>query len=338
MSINFAVRFADNVSELKQHLAEGLDQIEVTRASMDKLARSIGGENVIKSANNWAAALQKVGGEAGALGGIQKLTSAETDRATAAIDRALEKYKALGKDAPKALLDIADALKSASTATGGWSQILGELGHSWVARIAEGVLLRDAVHEVIDKVKELILILPEIALKGAAVADVEENFQRLTTQAGRLGSTLVGALRTGTHDTITDFELMRTANKDLAAGMSLTDQQFGVLAKGAFALAQATGTDVKAGLETMNDAMLTGRTRALALLTGKIDLVKAEEEYAKSIGSTAEHLTAEGKIEASRPTGSMSAWRKLASRGTTSPRTSAKRSPRPRSSKPGCLA
>ncbi len=93
---------------------------------------------------------------------------------------------------------------------------------------------------------------------------------------------------------------MKLANQDLAAGMSLTDKQFGTLAKGAFALAQATGTDVKTGLETMNDAMLTGRTRALSLLTGKIDLIKAEEDYAKSLGSTTEHLTAEGKLEAAR--------------------------------------
>lgn len=300
MSINFAVKWSDNTDELRRNLAAGVAQLDITQARVDKLVTSLSGDAQIRSANNWAAALQKLGGEAGALAGVEKLTTAETDRATAAIDRAIGKYTALGQQAPRALQDISDALHKASDETTGWTQILGNMGNSWVARVAEGMLLRDAIHAVLGEIKSLATALPEIALKGAGVADVEENFTHLAAGAGRLGATLVGELRSGTHGTISDFELMKTASKDLTAGMGLTDKQFGVLAKGAFALAQATGTDVKGALDTMNDAMLTGRTRALALLTGKIDATKAEEDYAKSLGTTADHLSAEGKIEASR--------------------------------------
>jgi hypothetical protein len=298
--LDFNVRWSDNTETLRRNLALGLTQIEATKESVDKLTTSLSGENAIRSADRWAQALQKLGGEAGALAGVQSLTTAEQDRATAAIDRAIGKYTALGATAPKSLTDISTALHEASAGTTGWTDILSELGHSWVARIAEGILLRDAIHGIIGELKGMALALPEIALKGAAVADVEDAFKRLTEQSGRLSDTLIGALRTGTHSTITDFELMKTANQDLAAGMNLTDQQFGTLAKGAFALAQATGTDVKHGLEVMNDAMLTGRTRALALLTGKIDLAAAEERFAAKLGSTADHLSAEGKIEAAR--------------------------------------
>jgi hypothetical protein len=139
-----------------------------------------------------------------------------------------------------------------------------------------------------------------LVMDGSAVSDVAGNFERLTSQVGLTGSALLGALRTGTHNTIADFELMKTVNQDLAAGLRLTDQQFGTLAKGAFALAQATGTDVKTAFDTMNDAMLTGRTRALAMLTGKLDLEAAEKKYAASLGTTAEHLSEEGKLEAAR--------------------------------------
>ncbi len=97
MSINFSVRWADNTKEFTRNLKEGLDQIEVTRASVDKLSNSLSGTNVTKSANNWAAALQKVGGEAGALAGIQKLTTAEIDRAIGVFDRAISKAEAMGK-------------------------------------------------------------------------------------------------------------------------------------------------------------------------------------------------------------------------------------------------
>jgi hypothetical protein len=203
-------------------------------------------------------------------------------------------------DAKAEIAGVSDSTKSASSATSGWISILKDLGSSWVARIAEGVLLRDAIHNVIDAVGELATALPEMALKGAAVGDVEENFQRLTAAVGLTGDALMGQLREGTHNTITDFELMKTVNKDLAAGMVLTDQQFGTLAKGAFGLAQATGVDVKSAFDTMNEAMLTGRTRSLAALTGAIDATAAEEKYAASIGVSRENLTDTLKVEALR--------------------------------------
>lgn len=154
-------------------------------------------------------------------------------------------------------------------------------------------LLKTAAHALVDEFKTL-------TLHGAAVGDVAENYERLTAQAGHLGSTLLGVLRAGTHNTIDDFTLMKTVNQDLAAGLRLTDGQFATLAKGAFSLAQATGGDVAEGLETMNDAMVTGRARAIALLTGKVNLEAAEEKFARSLGKTRDNLTEEGKIEADR--------------------------------------
>lgn len=233
--------------------------------------------------------------------------SGELDQVAKVVNKGLDAFRALGQEAPQQLKLAADAIKTqqdaikgASDATSGWLPILQSLGSSWVARIAEGILLRDAIRFIITETKDLALALPQLALKGAGIADVEDNFKTLTTQAGRLGDVLLGQLRQGTHDTVTNFELMKLANKDLTAGLNLTDQQFGTLAKGAFSLAQATGGDVKTALDTMNDAMLTGRTRALALLTGKIDLESAEKKYAASIGVSRENLTDAGKLEAAR--------------------------------------
>lgn len=155
----------------------------------------------------------------------------------------------------------------------------------------------DALKEVAHLAAET---LREITIEGAEFADVEKNFEHLTESAGRLGSTIIQDLKAGTHDTVTEFNLMKIASQDLAAGMNLTDSQFQTLSKGAFALAQATGTDVKQALDTMNDAMLTGRTRSLAMLTGKIDLAAAEEKFAASLGTTSDRLSAEGKLEAAR--------------------------------------
>jgi len=142
--------------------------------------------------------------------------------------------------------------------------------------------------------------LKNLTVEGAGAADIEENFNRLNEQAGRLGSTLLGELQEGLHNTVTELDLMVAVNQNLAAGLQLTDEQYRSIADGAFALAQATGIDVKEAFDKVNDAMLTGRTRGVAMLTGKIDLAAAEEAYAKSIGKTVEQLTGEGKLHAAR--------------------------------------
>src|SRR6185369_10969846 len=129
---------------------------------------------------------------------------------------------------------------------------IGKFEHGW--KEAAGHVLENAasfftaeaaVHALEHAMEIGVEALKEMTIEGAKVADVEHNFEHLTESAGRLGSTLLGVLKEGTHNTISDMELMKSANQDLAAGLNLTDAQFGTLAQGAFALAQATGTDVK---------------------------------------------------------------------------------------------
>lgn len=133
-----------------------------------------------------------------------------------------------------------------------------------------------------------------------AAGDLRGNFENLTTQAGLLSDVLLNELRTASHNTITDFDLIKRANENLSAGLKLSEEQFGLLAEGAFALANATGVDTVEALNTMNDAMVTGRTRAIQMLTGKIDLAKAEEDYARTLGVSVDKLTEEGKLQAAR--------------------------------------
>jgi hypothetical protein len=68
--------------------------------------KSLSGDGLFGAANNTTAAIQQ-------LGGVTKLTAAEQDRATATIDKAIEKYRVLGQAAPQSMLDLSAALKSA---------------------------------------------------------------------------------------------------------------------------------------------------------------------------------------------------------------------------------
>lgn len=255
-------------------------------AQINRVANSLEGGKIVQQATIAAAAVESIGG-------ISKLTENELAKIGATATEAAAKLKAMGQDVPPGIQAIADA--SAAAAKGS-----DDMGHSWVLRVAEGMLLRDAIREVITVVKEMVGLLPELAMKGSVVGDIEQSFQHLTAQVNLSGDALMGTLRTATHGTVDDFQLMQRTNKDLAAGLNLTDAQFGTLAQGAFALAKATGGTTTEALSTMSDAMITGRAKAVALLTGKIDLKAAEESYAASLGGTADQLTAEQKIEADR--------------------------------------
>lgn len=257
--------------------------------SLNRMVDNFSGRKIIQDATLMAEAVERIGGSS-------KLTDAELQKIGRTASEAADKLRAMGQAVPPQIEALAQQFKGLDDNTKGATTSFSTLVGSF---LAADVILK-GTEKAFDAIVGLVKEIGQLALEGSAVSDVTGNFQHLTEEAGRLGDTLLGTLRTGTHNTISDFELMKVANQDLAAGMNLTDAQFATLAEGAFALAQATGTDVKQGLDTMNEAMLTGKARALALLTGKIDLKAAEEAYAASLGTTADRLTDDEKLLADR--------------------------------------
>lgn len=176
--------------------------------------------------------------------------------------------------------------------------------HGHAGEVAEGMLTAEAAMKVaefaLDAVKEGFEKLWDIALEGSHAADIEDTFHRMTAAAGLAADKLKGDMTAALHGTVDDEDLMVRVNQNLAAGLTLTSDQIGVLSKGAYALAKATGGDAKEALDKLSDAMVTGRTRSIALLTGKIDLSAAEDIFAAKLGTTADRLSAEGKQAAAQ--------------------------------------
>lgn len=109
-TISHVIRWADNTAELQRNLREGVNQIEAMRKSAEGMAKALGGDALIRAAHNAAAAVQQ-------LGGATKLTEAEKARLAVTIQKAIDKYRALGQDAPRALTDLLQATQRATTAT-----------------------------------------------------------------------------------------------------------------------------------------------------------------------------------------------------------------------------
>lgn len=168
-----------------------------------------------------------------------------------------------------------------------------------IAETAAAFFTAEAAIEAMKEAAHLAAeTLKEIVIEGSAAINVEKTFERLTESAGLLGNTLLTKVREGLHGTVTDMDIMVRINQTLGAGLKLTEEQMGTLAKGAFALAKSYNIDVTTAMDRLSDAMVTGKTKSIALLTGKIDLAAAEDAYAAKMNTTTDKLTEQGKAAA----------------------------------------
>ncbi len=145
-----------------------------------------------------------------------------------------------------------------------------------------------------------VVSIVELGEKGSKIQGVTDAFDRLAASAGTTGDALRGSLSEGVKDTIDQMTLMQSTMRLMTSGMKLSTDQAALLGEAARAMGKATGTDAAQGLETISTALTTGRTRGLAMAGILVDVKKAETDFAKSIGTTADQLNAEGQLEAKR--------------------------------------
>ena len=140
----------------------------------------------------------------------------------------------------------------------------------------------------------------EMAAEGDKIIGVENAFNNLAKAAGNSGEEIVKGLGEGVRNTIDDFALMQSTSKLVASGMKLNEDQARTLGAAARELGKSMGTDATGGLNTISMALTTGRTRALAMQGVVVDVKKGEDEFAKSLGTTANKLDAAGQLEGKR--------------------------------------
>jgi hypothetical protein len=135
--------------------------------------------------------------------------------------------------------------------------------------------------------------------RGADVNDVRETLEHFTGSVDA-ANTVLDNLRNGVKGTVSDFDLMKDSARLLSANVKLSTDDFGVLGQAAFVLQNRGLGGTKEMLGLVSDALVTGRTRALAMAVGVVDNTNAEEDYAKSLGVTKDQLSDAGKAEAKR--------------------------------------
>jgi hypothetical protein len=159
VAVNIPIRWSDNTKELQAHLAEGLNQIEATRAGTERLVQSLSGDKLIAAAHKYAAAISEIGG-------VEKLTAAERERSNAVIQKAIDKYTALGQTAPQALQDIAAATKKVTTETSLFEKTASSLGGAF-GQVFAGLTAANLVSTGIGALKSF--TTDAISMAGALV-------------------------------------------------------------------------------------------------------------------------------------------------------------------------
>lgn len=159
------------------------------------------------------------------------------------------------------------------------------------AALATGVVLGAAA----TAFAALISIINE----GQGVSELSSAFENLEKKAGGLADRVLPELQAATGGLISNLDLMRASNEALLAGIS--PEQFQQMAAGVDQLGDAVGVNTKQALDDFTTAMATGVTRGLERTYGLvIDNKKAQEDFAKSIGTTADKLNELGQREAAR--------------------------------------
>ncbi len=133
--------------------------------------------------------------------------------------------------------------------------------------------------------------------RGQGVSELASSFDSLNSKAGA-STTALSTLREATQGLLADTDLMRASNQALLAGLS--PDQFLQVASAADAMGDAVGIDTKQSMDLLTNAVATGNDRLLKQFGIMVDNKKAEEEFAKSIGLTADKLNEAGKREAAR--------------------------------------
>lgn len=138
----------------------------------------------------------------------------------------------------------------------------------------------------------------DFAKEGAAIERINAQFNNMASNVGVDADNLVKALDKAAHGTVDDEELMQTATRALALGLTTNTKDLVGLMEVARASSVAFGGDTATAFERISTAVENLTPRALKQAGIIVDLKSAYEAYAKAQGKIPDQLTDEEKRQA----------------------------------------
>lgn len=190
--------------------------------------------------------------------------------------------------------EVTDLLLRIRGETGDAEQAVGRVGKSFTELNSAAELAKKAFNALQIGAQAFMAVVE----RGQGVSELTASFNALQKQAGSLATVEMPKLREATQGLVSDTDLMRAANEALLSGLS--PKQFEDLAKAADTLGDAVGINTTDALNQLTLAANTGQERLLKMYGIVIDNKKAEEDFAKTLGVSADQLNELGKKEAAR--------------------------------------
>lgn len=259
---------------------QGVERASKTvNRDLKRLMEDFSGQKIAVEATRVSEAVQRIGG-------ASKLTEAEQRRVNVTVTEALAKYKALGQEAPKALVDLQAATSKAGQGATG---LVGTL-RAVPAQLA-------AVGAALAAVTAGATAFWATVERGGKVSAMRQSFEALSGGSDEARAR-IDAIRRSTGGLVTDMEAMQAANKAMLLDLGLTDAQMGDLAATATVLGRAMGQDANKSLDDLITALGRSSPMILDNLGLSVKLGEAHEAYAQSLGKSSEELTDAEKKQA----------------------------------------
>lgn len=135
----------------------------------------------------------------------------------------------------------------------------------------------------------------EFARQGDQVNDITESFERLSEKVGATSKTFLTDLASATNNTISNLDLMKSANDGLQAG--LKPDALVQLAKAAKVLGDQVGKDTKQAFDDLTQAIETGRVATLKQYGVIVDADYVVNKYANSQNKLAKDIDEATKLQ-----------------------------------------
>lgn len=174
--------------------------------------------------------------------------------------------------------------KMGSSSSGG-----GGLGGLLLGGVA-GFAIGGGADMLINAAQQAGAAIVELSQRGLALNTVRASFDELAASAGQSGDAILQALRKASGGAVADMELMLAANKAMMLGVADTAEEMTALLDIARERGAAMGMTVS---QAFSD-IVTGLGRESALILDNLGIIidsqKAFDDYAKTVGTTAEAL------------------------------------------------
>lgn len=291
-SPSMVIRIAADLSELQAQLKTGAFAIEQTTAKMVNFANSYSGARTVQNAADVQKAIELVGG-------ATMLTAKEQASANRILEEGLAKYRALGREAPAGMQQLADETKKVDTVSGGLTTTVKQLAAGFAAMftaraafnfvkgtVAEASALKDLAQQTHINVEELQILAGAMSEFGVDADTLGKGLFTLSRKISKGDDSVSDALKQMGME-LTDVKGLNGEELFTAIMRGLSNLQGGLRDETASELfGSRLGMAMAGASEDIDDTMATWRELNTVMSTETVDALDTADESIKRMNQS----------------------------------------------------